>query len=63
MRHDDLDQSAEYTRRKMIESYDIETRAREKDRDAAKEVPGIPQNIPDFAPYAGKNGQEGDKTG
>ena len=60
-------QHPEYAREKMIESYDIEAREREakekKSRDLQKGVPGMPQDIPDFAPYADKNGQEGDNTG
>ena len=60
-------QHPEYARDKMIESYDIEAREREakekKSRDPVEGVPGMPQDIPDFAPYADKNGQEGDNAG
>ena len=60
-------QHPEYARDKMIESYDIEAREREakeqKSQESAEGVPDMPQNTPDFAPYADKNGQEGNKTG
>ena len=54
MWHKYVGQHEEYAREKMIESYDIEAREREakeqKSREAVEEVPGMPQNIPDFAP-------------
>jgi len=45
-----LGQSPEYTRQKMLESYDIEAKEREKAQEQPEGVPDTPQNPPDFAP-------------
>lgn len=50
MRNSDSDQHAEYARQKMVESYDIEAREKEKAQEKSKGVPDTAQNPPDFSP-------------
>lgn len=50
MWHKYVGQHAEYVREKMIESYDIEAREKEKAQEEPKGVPDASQNPPDFSP-------------
>ena len=50
MWHKYVGQHEEYAREKMIESYDIEMREKEKAQEEAKGIPDTSQNPPDFSP-------------
>jgi hypothetical protein len=50
MWHKYVGQHAEYVREKMIESYDIEAREKEKAQEEPKGIPDTSQNPPDFSP-------------